>query len=93
MTALACLACFAAHACALRPRLASKDELDEFEKEMKGAKAEDGAELVGEASDHSPLHREQLAHRPHSVPTLINLKTKRFGVKYRPIFLSRPQTP
>ena len=63
MTALACLACFAAHTCALRLRLASKDELDDFEKEMKGAKAEDGAELVGAqrkkdaaksgASDHS----------------------------------------
>ena len=47
MTALACLACFAARACVLRLRLASKDELDDFEKEMKGAKAEDGAELVG----------------------------------------------
>ena len=44
MTALACLACFAARACVLRLRLASKDELDDFEKEMKGAKAEDGAE-------------------------------------------------
>ena len=47
LTALACLACFAVRACALRLRLASKDELDDFEKEMKGAKAEDGAELVG----------------------------------------------
>ena len=84
MTALACLACFAARACVLRLRLASKDELDDFEKEMKGAKAEDGAELVGaqwkkdaatsEASDHSPLMFED-------------------GVKYRPIFLSCPQTP
>ena len=84
LTALACLACFAVRACALRLRLASKDELDDFEKEMKGAKAEDGAELVGaqwnkeatttEASDHDALIIEE-------------------GVKYRPMFLSKPQTP